>query len=104
VPVVCSEQPRHVLAEHEGACPHSANQSCDVIKQIPFVIEAGSWSGDREWLAREPGGHDVDLGQLVEGGEVPEVGCVGHVGGEPVACARVDVGDEHRFHVDTGEV
>jgi hypothetical protein len=51
-------------------------------------------------LAGKPCGDDVDLGELIEFGEVAEVRGVGHGLVKPVACAGVDVGYEHGLGFD----
>tara|TARA_R100000353_G_scaffold23973_1_gene20732 strand:- start:33 stop:314 length:282 start_codon:yes stop_codon:yes gene_type:complete len=50
-------------------------------------------------LTWEPGGQQIDRGKRIEGGEVPEVGYVGHVRFEPCVRSFVNVRDEHRLDV-----
>jgi hypothetical protein len=61
VPVVCREQPTHVL-EHKpaGSWLHSANKVADVIEQPPFVVDAGAPAGRGYRLAGEPAAQHVD--------------------------------------------
>jgi hypothetical protein len=99
VPTVCSEQPWHVLEEHDGSCFHSANESADVVKEPSVIVYSFALTSERYGLAGEPCGENVDGGKFIKGGEVAKVGSV-NVGFKPGVCSVVNVGDKHCFGVD----